>query len=466
MKKYLITLVLAAALFSSCNKSFIELKPQSNVAVADFYKTKTDFITAINGTYASLQSTAIYGQDFFTLTENRADNVTDNYPSTNAGLKYNIDQFLEGTTNTVPGNAWQAFYNTIYDCNVILGRIGNVSFDEATKKQIIGEASFVRSLCYFNLVRLFGKLPLVTTEITAAEAKTLTRNDVSIIYNQIEADLKTAAQNLPVSYTGSDVGRATSGAAKALLGKVYLTQKKYPQTVSILNEVITAGTYQLLTNYSDVFSTTNKNNAETIFAVKFLKGGVGQGHPIWLQANGAIDSVVAPNLKKAYPPGDKRLSLVYSGKPSGTSIICPLKFADAIGTGNDAGNDFIVIRYAEVLLMYAEALNEVSYDAAGTGDALKNLNKVRLRAKITAYTIADLPNQDAFRNAVYNERNLELALEGDRWFDLLRTGNAITAMAAVGIKVQSYQLLYAIPQSEISVINNPVNFPQNPGYSN
>ncbi|EHQ24902.1 RagB/SusD family nutrient uptake outer membrane protein [Mucilaginibacter paludis] len=464
MKKYILTLVLLTTLLGGCTKSFIDLKPQSNVAVADFYQTKTDFLTAINGTYASLQSNAIYGNDYLTLTENRADNVVDNFPSTNGGLKYNIDQFLEGTTNTVPGNAWQAFYNTIYDSNVILNRIGDVSFDDATKKRIIGEASFIRALCYFNLVRLFGKLPLVTTEITAADAKVLTRSDVSVVYNQIEADLKSAALNLPVSYTGADIGRATSGAAKAMLGKVYLTEKKYPQAASILNDVITGNAYQLLSNYSDVFSTSNKNNAEIIFAVKFLKGGVGQGHPLWIQANGGIDSVVAPNLKKAYPVGDKRLSLVYSGKPSGTSIICAVKFFDAIGTGNDAGNDFIVIRYADVLLMYAEALNEVAYDATGSNGALSNLNKVRLRAKIPAYTLTDLPDQTTFRNAIYKERNLELALEGDRWFDLIRTGNAITAMAAVGIKIQPYQLLYAVPQSEISVINNPAIFPQNPGY--
>ena len=153
-----------------------------------------------------------------------------------------------------------------------------------------------------------------------------------------------------------------------------------------------------------------------------------------------------------------------SGKAPGTSIISAVKFFDAIGTGNDAGNNFIVIRYADVLLMYAEALNEVSYDATGTGDAFKYLNSVRARAGVASLTPAQLPDQASFRNATLQERNLELALEGERWFDLLRSGQAISALAAVGITVQPYQLLYAVPQTEIDVINNPNNFPQNPGY--
>lgn len=456
--------LLAVIVLPSCNKEFLDLKPQSSVVVDNFYQTQADFVTAVNGAYASLQNNATYGNDYLTLTETRADNVVDNYPSTNGGLKYNIDKFLEGTTNTVVGSAWQAFYNTIYDCNIILDKIDAVAFDATVKNRIKGEARFLRALCYFNLVRLYGKVPLVLKVTTAAEAKTVSRNEITAVYAQIEDDLAFASANLPSSYTGADIGRATSGSAKALLGKVYLTEKKYTQTVTILGDVIQTNAYQLLPRYSDVFSTANKNNAEVIFAVKFLKGGIGQGHPLWIQAQGAIDSVVANGLKSAYSSGDKRRALVNSGKAPGTSIISAVKFFDAIGTGNDAGNNFIVIRYADVLLMYAEALNEVSYDATGTGDAFKYLNSVRARAGVASLTPAQLPDQASFRNATLQERNLELALEGERWFDLLRSGQAISALAAVGITVQPYQLLYAVPQTEIDVINNPNNFPQNPGY--
>jgi hypothetical protein len=257
------------------------------------------------------------------------------------------------------------------------------------------------------------------------------------------------------------VGRATSGAAKTLLGKVLLTQRKYAGARAVLKEVIDARTYRLLPDYASVFSVTNKNNAEIIFAVKYRKGGVGEGHGLYL-GTVALDPV-DPNLKAAYPAADsvrrRQLDLVTL---SGTQRVVR-KYFDQLSGANDVGNDFIVLRYADVLLMYAEALNEESYQAGG--EAFTALSEVRTRARLSPLTAVQLTDQASFRAAVLNERRLELALENHRWFDLLRAGTALQALQNVGINVPATRLLYPIPQSEIDIMDNPTGFQQNPGYN-
>lgn len=447
---------------AACQGNFLELKPQSQPNVDNFYKTASDFNNAVNGAYDALQSANQYGGDFNTLLEARSDNVLDNDPSSNAGLRYNIDRFIEPTTNTVLRDTWGSLYTGINRTNLVLDKIDAVTIEPALKARYKGEAQFIRALSYFNLVRLWGRVPLVLTAGSTSDARAYTRNEVTDIYTAIEKDLTDAAASLPASYTGSDIGRATSGAAKALLGKVLVTQKKYAQAVPVLRELATGTTYRLLPNVADVFSVTNKNNAEIIFAVKFRKGvgGVSEGHALWFGTN--IGDNIEKSLRAAYSPEDKRLPLtVQVPVPSNVNVV-PRKYYDELSATNDVGNDFPVLRFADVLLLYAEALNESGYQA--DGDALRALNQVRTRAGVAAYTAAQLPSQAAFREAVINERRLELALEGDRWFDLVRTGKAVDALKVTGITVPANRLVYPIPQSEIDVYNNPTSFPQNPGY--
>lgn len=460
MKKILLTLTLLAGL-TACRRDFLDLKPLSQPSADNFYRTAGDFNTAVNGAYDALQSTNQYGGDFNTLIEARSDNVLDNDPSSNAGLRYNIDRFIEPTTNTILRDTWGSLYAGINRTNLILDKIDAVTMDATLKARYKGEAQFIRALSYFNLVRLWGRVPLVLTAGTTSDARQYVRNEVTEVYAAIEKDLTDAAANLPASYTGTDIGRATSGAAKGLLGKVYVTEKKYAQAVPVLRDVINAGTYRLLPNVADVFSVTNKNNAELLFAVKYRKGGTqGEGHAQWYGTN--IGDNIEPSLRAAYPAGDKRQPLtIQVPVPSSVNVV-PRKFYDEISATNDVGNDFPVLRYADVLLLYAEALNEVGY--ATTGDAFTSLNAVRSRAGVTPYTAAQLPTQEAFRTAVINERRLELALENDRWFDLVRTGTAIDALKVTGITVPAYRLLYPVPQSEIDTYNNPTTFPQNQGY--
>lgn len=461
MKRSLLLLLIAG--LTACQKDFLDLKPQSQPNVDNFYLTANDFNNAVNGAYDVLQTSNQYGGDFNTLIEVRGDNALDIDPAANAGLRYNIDRFIEPTTNTILRDTWGSLYIGINRTNLILDKIDAVTIDAPLKARYKGEAQFIRALSYFNLVRLWGAVPLVLKSGSTTDARSYTRNAVAELYAAIEKDLTDAAANLPASYTGADVGRATSGAAKGLLGKVLVTQKKYTQAVPVLREVITSNTYRLLPNIADVFLVNNKNNAEIVFAVKFRKGVGGafpEGHGLWYGTN--IGDNIEASLRAAYSAGDRRQPLtVQIPVPTNVNVV-PRKWYDEVSATNDVGNDFPVLRYADVLLLYAEALNASAIQF--NGEALQVLNQVRSRAGVPVYTEAQIATQAAFRDAVIAERRLELALENDRWFDLIRTGTAVSALSVTKITVPVNRLVYPIPQAEIDTYNSPTTFPQNPGY--
>jgi hypothetical protein len=253
-----------------------------------------------------------------------------------------------------------------------------------------------------------------------------------------------------------------------LLGKVYLTEKKYGQAVAVLKELLPVASnpykYDLLPNIADVFSVSNKMNAEVIFAVQYDKTVSGEGHGLNYYFN---QPVLDPKLLAAYGATDKRRALLNTTTVDANNK--PVnKYYDTFDPSNKTmGNDYIVLRYADVLLMYAEALNEQGYDGDSGGDAFVFLNKVRERAGADPYTAVQLPDQDSFRQAIYAERRLEFPLEWQRWFDLVRTNTAATALQQSGLTplaIESWQYLYPLPQSEIDIMNNPEGFSQNNGY--
>jgi hypothetical protein len=449
----------------SCKKDFLTLTPQSQITDGNFYKTSNDITQAITASYAALQSGSMYGGHFITLMETRSDNIEDINPGGNAGRDYNIDQFLAKADNGAIRESWLALYNAISRCNNIIANISVVN-DATLKVQYEGEAKFLRALHYFNVVRLWGNAPLVVTPTSASEAKKHIRNTTVEVYGAIEADLKAAITALPTSFTAANTGRATQGAAKALLAKVLLTQKKYAEAINILKDLVPATTniygYRLLPNVADVFSVANKNNAEIIFAVRYNKAIVGQGHGLNQYFN---QPSIDPLLTAAYSNVDTRKDLLNTVTVNANNK--PVKkYQDTFDPSNNTlGNDYIILRYADVLLMYAEALNEVGYSS--TGEAFTYLNAVRTRAIAANFTSTNLPDQLSFRTAVLQERRLELPLELHRWFDLVRTNTAITALQNSGltkITIQPFQYIYPIPQDEINVMNNPVGFPQNPNY--
>ncbi|RBL94126.1 RagB/SusD family nutrient uptake outer membrane protein [Chitinophaga flava] len=460
MKKYNCYLLLLILIFTSCNKEFLDLNPVSTIAPGQFFKTADDAITAVNACYASLAQGSQYGATFQVLMEARADNFTDQDPSSNSGQNYQINRYSDNSGNTNFYNAWVGVYNGVFRCNTLLAALDGIQMDETLKNRIRGEARFIRALAYFNLVRLWGAVPLLTTAVDPVNASNLKRDNVAAIYAQVEADLVFAAANLPATYASTETGRVTSGAAKGLLGKVYLYQKKYAPAQTVLQDVVNSNVYTLLPKVADVFSTTNKYNAEILFAVRYAKGVANQSHGFWYANSQTI--TVDTTLQKAYDDADQRKPLSESVKPAGNANMMPRKFVDDPVNGQ-AGNDFPVLRLADVLLMQAEVLNELGYST--TGNAYTYLNMVRTRAGLSSLTAADLPDQASFRNEVYKQRRLELPFECDRWFDLIRTGRVVSEILAnKKVNLPAFRLLYPIPQQEIDIMNNKATFPQNPGY--
>ena len=477
MKKNYILAGLLTLSLTACKEQFLDLSPVSAVGTTSFFKTQSDVLTALNGAYGALQFNGQYGQ-LYVVAEIPSDD-TSPVLSGSVTDQDEFDKFYVRTTNPYTLARWSDGYRGIYRTNAVIGQIAGITIDETLKKRIVGEAKFLRALMYFNLVRVFGDVPLVITEITdPLQGYDYGRAPVADVYTQIISDLTDAEGVLSVSYTGADIGRATSGAAKSLLGKVYLTQKRYADATVKLKEVIDKGTYTLLPNYADLFKPANKNSKESIFEVQYKKGNVGEGSN-WanqyapensgntvITFGGSGNNHPTPDLDNSYETSDPRRNVSMASSyvnSSGAKIdyYYVKKYADPPVVNNDSEDNWYVLRYADVLLMYAESLNETGKPA----EALPFLNQVRKRVGLADKTGLA---QDALRLAIEQERRVELAFEGHRWFDLVRTGRALPVLqakaAAIGIKtaLTANNLLFPIPQSQIDI--NPAKIKQNTGY--
>lgn len=326
--------------------------------------------------------------------------------------------------------------------------------DDTRKKQIVAQAKFLRALNYFNATRLWGKLPLITTPQTTEEARLNARADTAAIYAQIIDDLKAAVADLPETWPASKKGSATSLAAQALLAKVYVYQKKYTDATALLAPLvqkINAGAVAALVPQPQTFPNGLKTSKDILFSAQFLSGGVGESV---LQNNryrnsGDNNAITLP--QSLFEDGDNRKALV---APTGNGQR-PGKF-DGPAVNEETSMDMPILRCAEVMLLYAEALNESGYPS---NDALDALNAVRSNATIPALDLTTLNSQAVFRTEVYKQRRLELALELDRWFDIVRTGQ----MPVIYPLVDGYRKVYPVPQTEIQNITDKNGW-QNEGY--
>lgn len=449
---------------TSCGDSFFDLEPASSVTIDKVYKTASDYNVAVIGCYAKLQSQV----NFYTeCCEYRSDNLSLGAPTAGTQDRYDIDHFTEKPSNGILSSYWANFNNNVYRCNLLLDQIDGANFAENLKKQYKGEAMFVRALNYFNMYRIWGGVPATKHVVSAAEALKVARYSDEQMFDLIAGDLKEIVDNnyLPETYSSADMGRATSGAAKALLGKVYLTFHKWTEAKDILSQLI--GKYQLVSPIAQVFNVDNKNNNEIIFAVHFNKEIEGEGHSYWYNlTNASDDTNQTSSLLNTFPTGDARKDLITYVQVE-KNVRLMNKFYDTKSpTFKTVGNDQILLRYADVLLMYAEALNEIQYDASEGSLALKYLNAVRQRAGISNLTVKQLPTQEKFRKGILVERQREFPYEGQRWFDLVRMGFAKSVMAENGVEIKDYQLLFPIPQQEIEKVGDKSILWQNPGYDN
>ncbi|MFN4146141.1 MAG: RagB/SusD family nutrient uptake outer membrane protein [Runella sp.] len=477
MKKTLLFSTLFTGLLTGCNEQFVNLIPPTQITTASYYKSASDIAGGVTAAYGALQPTYNF---MFLFGDVTTDNTFTPQEAIGSGQgDYDLLPVL--TNQPQVANMWNNSYAIIGRANIVLSRMPSITMNEQLKSRYEGEMKFLRALSYFNLVRLFGAVPLTIAEIqTVDELYTFGRESVDNVYAQIIKDLTDAERLLPATYAAaSDRGRATNGAAKALLGKVFLTRKQYPQAAAKLKEVIDSGTYRLLPNYADVFAVSNVNNAEVVFSVQYTKGNIGEGSPFtnFFATHNTISgtsivavgealgfSQITPDLEAAFEAGDTRKATSV-GVVRNTNFYTR-KYMDVPSGPLDAGNHWMVIRYADVLLMYAEALNE----QAQTTQALAFLNQIRQRAGLSARTNL---SQAEMRLVLEQERRVELSMEGHRWFDLIRTDRLLPVMNAYHekygirrgggvLRYEAFVSLFPIPIVEIT--KNPSKITQNPGY--
>lgn len=466
-KLILSALLGGSLLLNGCTKELFQ-SPQTEKETGRFLSNETEVEEYINAVYGNLQFNGIYGLFMPAIAEIPSDNTYDEVPANDNGIYGQLDLFSVIPGNQIIDNVWQDSYKGIQKANVVLNRIDPIGYSNAaTKSARKGEMLFIRALLYFNLVRLFGDVPLVIQETKDPNVYFgQGRTPSAQVYDQIRKDLTDAISLLPVSST--QAGRVVRTAAQTLLAKVYLTQKDYANARTLLLAVTTAGKHRLMDQPGQVFDINNENNAEIIFAVQFASNINGnnegsimfqQFSPSGTQTGAKGHNLPNKSLYRLYSNGDKRrgvyLDVTANGIPYSKKLSKP---ANVI---TDGGSDVVVLRYADVLLMLAEAENEL-----GNTDAAKPyLNAIRGRAGLDDTAAGD---QVTMRAAIALERQLELIGEGHRWFDLLRTGTAIDVMNkwfkdnGILIQIDSHNLLMPIPQRQV---DTDAAIKQNPGYN-
>lgn len=466
----------------SCSKDFINIRPESTTTTDLLYQTDGDFQDAVTAVYTAIQTQYA---DFWIFGDVPGEDVTQEVVKNDPW--YFADVFTMQDNVPLLATTWSNYYVAITRANLVLHHINNVDGASLTNRdRYVGESRFLRALAYFDLVRIFGGVPKVTTPLTASEAYETPRETAENIYlDIIIPDLLDAAEKLPLSYSGSHVGRPTRGAAKALLGRVYLTLQEFGKAEEILSEVTTLG-YALLPDYNDLFDYTgNEHHSEYIFDIEYEEGMGNQGsvftHRFMPNSSamadfygikgGELSETFSPSaeLRNLFEADDKRKFVTVGEQggfynqdnafirlPAATSQNYTMKYVTPVNLVRDSRANWKVIRYADVLLMYAEALNE----NGKTTEALVHLNTVRARAGLENVNTS---SQTEVRDHIARERRLELAFEGHRWFDLVRTGKAFETLQHLGM--QEFMTIFPIPLSQIQVMNNPSIFPQNPGYN-
>lgn len=379
-------------------------------------------------------------------------------------------------------NSWRNYYSAINRANLVIDRLNAAGTSILNKDRRMAEAKFLRAFAYFDLVRIWGDVPMPVAPISIEEGYKLTCTKVDKIYSDvIIPDLQFAESKLAVKYSGTDLGRVTKGAAMSILGRVYLTVKDFPKAEAKLKEVTTMG-YALLADYNDLFNySKDEHHSEYIFDIEYQDGGLGLGSgysnkflpksagslgDLFYGVKGGAGEQNTPTVDffNAFDPADKRRDVTVakgyfdaSGIFRGFLQIATFtkKYLAPTPANNDSKVNWKVIRYGDVVLMLAEALNETGK----TNEAIPYVNMIRKRAGLTEYTTL---TQAEARTKIYDERRFELGMEGIRWFDLVRTGRALTVMAPFGIK--PHMTVFPIPLIEVQIINNPSVLPQNPGY--
>lgn len=489
IKKLLAVYILMFSFFGlvSCDDD-LDVEPESEITTEYFYSTAEEIGFAVTAVYNALHNMTDIE---WMLTELRSDNTYMNVDSSSSSdiTLRTLDRFEVLSTNEHITEYYRSAYSLISLANRVLANL-DVIEDQEVRDRYEGEVKFLRAHAYFNLVRLYGPVPIVDRVITGEEGLELDRAPEEEVYAFIENDLLRAAEVLPDGYNSDQTGRVTQWSAKGLVGKVYLTQHKDQEAINVLEEVVENSSHSLLNEYENVFDINNEYNEEILFAVRYQSGSVGLGGPFAnffapvqsedyvVTGGGDARNVPTETMSDSYEEEDERKEPSMSDSWVGDGGIENFKkyikkFNSDFAAVDDAGNDWPVLRFADVLLMLAEAHNELG--DRGTG--LDYLNEVRERAGLEPYEASEVASYFDFKIALEEERRVEFAFENQRWFDLVRTGRAVTVMnqhfntefqyndpddpESPVNPIEEWQLLLPIPQYEIDL--NP-NIAQNIGY--
>lgn len=467
MKKIFLFIAVLGVLVSSCDDE-LTIFPEDSLSAPTFFQTEEDFTQAVNGAYVPLRLINNQSKPF--LAEMHSDNTyfarntafgaTDNQEDI---ADHSIPSDGGITANSHVQRVYVEYYQIIARTNQILVTIDDAEFDETAKANLKGQALFLRAYSYFDLAQLFGSVPMHLEPVIDREGAALPLSSQDELYAQIIQDAQGAISLLPPKSV-QESGRATSGAAQTLLANAYIVRQQWAEAETLLKAVVGSNEYMLMPNYEDAFSgnSDNKNNMESVFEVQYQEGAEGLNgsflynflpRPILAEevgvitgtsnpqpVNGEGNNIPTPDIIEAYEDGDLRedASILYvtASESFWEDGVYPIikKYVEPHSLHGNHGMNWPVYRYAEVLLLLAEALEEQGKD----GEAITLLNQVRTRAGLGAAT-------GNLGEAIFNERRVELAFENKRWFDLVRTGQAIDVIRAHGDRILANPLDYYYP---------------------
>jgi len=489
--KFILSSFFVLIFISGCSDDFLERKPKGKLTFDTFFETQDHAIWATNAVYQNFRSWQMCAFPWIGITDIISDDSDKGSSPNDALYVLELDDFSFNSTNTAFQQAWEGHYQTIFRANLAIINIPGIDMDAALRDRLVAENKFLRAYCYLRLVQWFGDLPLITRPLESDEYYTQTRTPVAEIYNFIEQDLLDAIQVLPEKsdYPSADLGRATKGAARGMLAYLYMVKHDFAKGVEFSEAVIQSGEYSLLTRYADNFLRVGEQGAESIFeigavAVNAPVAGPGATPYNMIQGVRGVPNLgwgfnrPSDDLISHYESGDPRrqATIIYEGEvlPDGSTMV--EHNADVLnarynqkawvpahpGLQDNGPGNIRILRYADILLLAAEAYNEID----NPSKALEYLNIVRARARGTNnFILKDVTETDKnlLREKIYTERRSELAMEEHRWFDLARWGRIADVMGPLqpGFVATKHTLL-PIPQSEIDLSGGAIL--QNDGY--
>lgn len=472
LKKTGFAVVAAVLAIAGCSDNFLDVDSREDIEEADSDEnyTPVEFVTGVYGRFTEWT----YAFSWLGVTEIISDNADKGSSPSDTGTdKHLLDDLTFSSTVPSALAVWEEWYKTIGRADYAIEYTGGYEMsDEALRSRLIAEARFLRAFSYFNLVRYFGDIPLQHEDLTQRAPR-------EEVYDYIISDLEAAMQDLPPKseYAEEDLGRVTRGAAQALLAKVYLNRENWAEAVNYADQVLSSGEYGLEPNYEDIWRESSENGIESIFEIQGRGESPAHGIQQYSQTQGARGpggwgwgfNTPTQDLVDAFDSeGDeirKEATIIFAGetlwdgREVSPNVENPRYNEKAYSSANlgaaDGNKNIRVLRLAEILLIKAEAANELG----DTQTALDALNQVRERVELDPVTTSD---QNQLRQAIWRERRLELAFEHDRWFDLLRTGQAGDVMRAHGKNFEDGKHdLFPVPEEQL---RQTPEMTQNPGY--